>query len=294
MKLTVCIPVYNRDVRELVNQLHQQGKAVPGGCEILLADDASDTTYTELNRPLEALANCTIIACKTNIGRSAIRNLLCDHAQGEWLLFLDCDMLLPHTHFIERYIRSTEVRADVYVGGLVYPRAVNKRDNPIHLRWRYGVNREEIPAEIRNESPYNSFMTGNFIVRREVMMSIRLDESISGYGHEDTLFGIELKRKGHTVLHIQNPTVHMGIDSDPDFIEKTRQSIRNLAMLYKAGKVVPEDVGLLGAAIVRGEWKKRLFARLFGLLFNELPPASRKIRLFDAWRLRELLRALRD
>jgi hypothetical protein len=183
--------------------------------------------------------------------------------------------------------------ADVLCGGIVYPRPVNKKTEPRHLRWRYGVAREEVLAAKRNEHPWHSFMTGNFMIKRNLMLDVPFDESINGYGHEDTLFGKALKMHSATILHVQNPTVHMGIDSDPDFLRKTENGIQNLAMLYKQGKLQPDDVRLLDAAVNPTKWKFRLAAKLFAGIFNLLPPATRTLKLFDAWRLKKLMFALR-
>jgi glycosyltransferase involved in cell wall biosynthesis len=293
VKISICIPVFNWDVRPLVNQLHRQAITIPGKAEIILSDDASQPEFRQLNQTLEALPGVSYHQQEHDLGRAANRNFLARQAQGEFIVFLDCDMLIGHPDFLERYVAVAD-HADVVVGGLVYPRAQKDRDNPIHLRYRYGIAREEVHSDQRNNAPFASFMTGNFMIRRTLVLDVALDETIRGYGHEDTLLGKELERRNVRLIHIPNPALHMGIDADPVFLEKTRNSIRNLALLYKAGKLKPEDVRLLDAAVSSKARVKRIGSRLLAPLFNALPPLSRKLWLFDAWRLRELMRRLND
>ena len=63
------------------------------------------------------------------------------------------------------------------------------------------------------------------------------------YGHEDTLFGLELKYRNIDIMHIDNPAYHMGIDSGEDFMEKTTTAVDSLAKLIRAGKI-DEDITL--------------------------------------------------
>ena len=44
---------------------------------------------------------------------------------------------------------------------------------------------------------------------------------ISGYGHEDTLFGFELEQNGIVIRHIDNPVLNAHLDSNTQFLYKT-------------------------------------------------------------------------
>lgn len=291
MRISVCIPIFNQEVAALVNLLHSQLPNPGSDSEILLLDDGSSDEIQEQNRRLEVLPGVSYLE-QANSGRAVVRNNLAKRSKGTWLLFLDCDMMPVDTYFLARYIQHLN-DADVLCGGIVYPRPVRRKDEPRHLRWRYGIAREEILAEVRNKNPWQSFMTGNFMIKKETLLHCQFDETVQGYGHEDTLFGKSLQSVGAMILHVQNPAVHLGIDSDPVFLDKTKNGIRNLAQLYKEGKLVAEDVRLLYVAVNPKKWKYRLAARIFAGWFNAIPPASRTLRFFDAWRLRLLMRELR-
>ena len=87
------------------------------------------------------------------------------------------------------------------------------------LRWKYGRNREEKNASLRNQSPYQSFTAFNLLAPKDIFQKIAFNEKIDGYGHEDTLFGIELKKEGVTIAHIDNPIIHLGLDEHQVFIK---------------------------------------------------------------------------
>ena len=48
--LSILIPIYNFDITQLVKDLHEQAKSLEKSFEIILIDDASDETYTKINK----------------------------------------------------------------------------------------------------------------------------------------------------------------------------------------------------------------------------------------------------
>ena len=229
LMISICIPVYNYDVRPLVHELHRQANSIKPQVEILLADDASSLIYQHLNKPLQHMANVVYHQLPANIGRSRIRNLLAQKARYRWLLFMDCDSGVISDRFLLDYAAQTH-SLQVVCGGRVYSKETPQK--PFVLHWKYGVNREVKGASRRNLSPYHSFMTNNFMVPKEILTLIPFDESISGYGHEDTLWGFELMRRKLPVLHIDNPLCHIDLENHQDFLQKSAHAISNLFNIY--------------------------------------------------------------
>ena len=97
------------------------------------------------------------------------------------------------------------------------------------LHWIYGNKRESLC----NKSNAKSFMTNNFLIKKDVFNSTKFDESMIGYGHEDTIFGIELKNKGYKFKIIKNPIIHIGLYDADDFIRNTHNSIDNLVKIIE-------------------------------------------------------------
>ena len=121
MKISVCIPVYNFDVRELVNSLSKEITNAELNAEIILIDDASTKDFVKVNKSLKEVANLFIFL-KKNIGRSAIRNLFLKYASGDFLLFLDCDAKIISEKFLKNYLQFINENKEsklVFVGFVV-------------------------------------------------------------------------------------------------------------------------------------------------------------------------------
>ena len=59
------------------------------------------------------------------------------------------------------------------------------------------------------------------------------DESLHGYGHEDTLFGYRLQQEGVPIVHIDNPAENGQVEQNAEFLDKTAEAVANLALLYR-------------------------------------------------------------
>lgn len=231
--LSILVPIYNFDCVDFIKELQQQCSLLNIEYEIICMDDRSDDNFKKSNQQLSSISKVTYIELKENIGRSKIRNRLADKATYSNLLFVDCDSMPASNDYITTYISNLE-KADVICGGTSY----RTNNNPKYsLRTRYGKVRECIKANDRNKSPFFSFMANNFCIKKEVFVQIKMDESVKQYGHEDTLFGIELKQKGFTILHIDNPLIHLGLENNEDFLNKTITGIETLTKLYKEKKL---------------------------------------------------------
>jgi glutaredoxin len=227
--LSVLIPVYNFNVRDFVNELHKQSVHESVEFEIILVDDASDEEYRKINSTLNDLQYVQYIQLEKNIGRSKIRNFLAEKAQYNYLFFADCDSAIQKDDFIKAYIQ--QLNNDVIIcGGRSY-NSVPPSDHKKYLRWYYGKKRESKRAEERNIQPNRSFMTNNYVISKSIHNSIKFDEKISQYGHEDTLFGIELKRRKISVTHIDNTLEHIGLENNKEFLNKTNKGIKNLVYI---------------------------------------------------------------
>jgi predicted glycosyltransferase involved in capsule biosynthesis len=229
--LSICIPVYNFDVRQLVKDLHQQATSADIPFEILLVDDFSDITFRSVNGELSELDNVVYDELPENIGRSRIRNYMAEKAEFNSIIFLDCDVEIFSRNFVENYIKQIETNS-IVCGGHVYSETKPLPYELLH--WLYGSTRESKEYAIRQQSPYNSFMTGNFLISKNLFSKFSFNETLVGYGHEDTLFGFELMINKIQVNHINNPVIHLGLDDNHTFMEKNRQGIKNLIRIYRS------------------------------------------------------------
>jgi len=169
-----------------------------------------------------------------NIGRSKIRNKFKEYANYQYLLFLDCDSGIVEDEFLLNYVNEINIKkgGQVICGGRVYSN--ENKDKTIRLRWKYGKYNECQLLKVRKELPNNSFMTNNFIIKKEVIDFVNFDERLSLYGHEDTIFGLELKLKNIIIEHIDNQTIDNGLESNDTYLKKIDESILNLVQINVA------------------------------------------------------------
>jgi glycosyltransferase involved in cell wall biosynthesis len=231
MKISLLIPVFDYDIIALVSSMKNAMGKVPEFFEILIGDDGSSTEYSEKYHSLEA-DNVKVISSEKNIGRAAIRNRLALEAHGDFLLFIDADVMLPGTAeaYISKWLPFMQV-SRVICGGTLYHES-KPGDPDKLLRWKYGKWREQKSAVERNKHPNAAFSTFNVLIERSVFSKIRFNEELKQYGHEDTLLGYQLKKAGIGILHIDNGLMHEGLESNRDFLNKTKLGIENLSKLY--------------------------------------------------------------
>lgn len=222
--LSVCIPVYNYFIQDFVNEIVKQCNELNINFELIIFDDNSDTKFASENCKLKSESNIIYHYNQKNAGRSAARNSLAKLAQYENLLFIDCDSMPYKNSYIKDFIKYSDYQ--IVCGGTVYTPEQNIKGR--ELRYKYGIKREEVGAAIRNKEPNKSFTTNNFMIKSEIIRKICFNESITKYGHEDTLLGYELEKGAYVIKHIDNPVIHLGVESNKVFMDKTKQSINNL------------------------------------------------------------------
>jgi glycosyltransferase involved in cell wall biosynthesis len=231
MKISLLIPVFDYDIVALVHSMKDALSKVPELCEIIIGDDGSSAEYREKYKALEG-DGVRVIVSEKNIGRASIRNKLALEARGDYLLFIDADAMLKGT--AEAYISNwlSEIKnARVLCGGTLYHDSPPGDPDKL-LRWKFGKKREQKKASERNKHPHAGFSTFNVLIDKSVFLKIRFNEELKQYGHEDTLLGYQLKKAGIGILHIDNGLIHDGLESNKEFLNKTKLGIENLSMLY--------------------------------------------------------------
>jgi hypothetical protein len=277
-------------VSKLAEALHRQAMQSGLPFEILLMDDASGQEFREKNSAIR-LSRLHYVQLPENAGRSRIRNMLGRQAQYPYLIFMDCDAAVSSEDYIKRYIPYFKPDT-VCSGGRIYEKE-QPRDKK-YLRWKYGVKREAVPAEKRGEKSNQGFMTCNFLIAKSLLEENPFNEDLTGYGHEDTLFGIQLQEKGYFIRHIDNPLIHLGLEDADVFIEKTEKALVNLR---KINEILQEKYprSVEHSSLVRMEKKlrKMRLIPLFAFVFSIFKPLIRmnlsgrypSLFLFDLYKI---------
>lgn len=229
MNLSILIPTYNYDCSPLVHQLLQQ-LPQDGEAEIIIGDDCTtDTVIADRLRDAGKQPHCRTIRPEHNMGRAAIRNALSREAKGEWLLFIDADAEVGSPTFLADYLSASK-HAPVVCGGTGNLSQCPRPE--ARLRYDYEAKTEKrLTLEHRRRHPYAQFTTFNFLIQRSLFLSIGFDETLKEYGHEDTLFGLELKRRSIPILHIENKLTHLGLEDADVYLKKTETALRTLGAM---------------------------------------------------------------
>ncbi|WP_276481693.1 glycosyltransferase [Paraflavitalea pollutisoli] len=287
--ISILIPVYNQDVNHLIARLSAGLSHLQGGGEIIVMDDGSNQATLMTNAPIAALPGVRCVAQFSNQGRARIRHLLAREAKGEWLLFLDGDSGIPHDDFLRRYEQALTAKATVIVGGRIYQQHPPD-DQALRLHWRYGSARESRDPGKQHQP---AFMTNNFLVARSVFDTWRDAAITEGYGHEDTLIGIQLEQQHIPIVYIDNPVVHEGLETADVFIRKSEQALVNLKAISRevAPDLLARHIKLFRVYLWLKKWRLLwapvLYYQLFGkMIQRNLRSGNPSLKRFDLYRLR--------
>ena len=283
--LSVLIPVYNYDVRTLVQELHKQLCATNITFEIILQDDGSKAQFIEINQAIAYLSHVTYRIENTNLGRTKTRHILAQKASYNWLLFLDSDVAIKN-HLIDNYLPYVKDYERLIYGGVCYDD--NLPNSNFSLRYTFGKQREEQKAFKRNLNPYKTIASANMLVPKTVF--IKANKELSHAYGLDYLFSTFLKEHQIPVLHIDNEVIHLGLETNIAFIKKSEAAVTTLFQLNKENQLQHSEISLLLAYNKLKKWRlKGLIATLFKLtkpiLRKNLKSGKPSLFFFDCYRL---------
>lgn len=236
--LSVLIPTYNSDVGKLVQKVHAQLNATKIAFEIIVLEDGS----TQSINTIANLSHTEVLVHKHNLGRVKARQFLAKTSKYDWLLFLDADVLPKKDSFISDYLNKLKLDYEAIFGGFTYYDEKPKKDYV--LRWKYGKTREQVPARIRNKTPYKVIISANYLIKKTVFETINSKMTNSGYGY-DNYFGSLLKLQQISTLHIDNEVYHLGIEKSSNYLNKKEQAVQTLVRLYNTNTMTTHDNDLL-------------------------------------------------
>lgn len=231
MTISLLIPVCDYDIVALVCSMRSCIGKIPELLEIIIGDDGSSAENRLKYKSLKG-DGVRVIVSEKNIGRAAIRNKLALEAKGDFLLYIDSDAMIPAT--AETYLNNwiaVMASARVISGGILYHESPPGDPEKI-LRWKYGIKREQRKAFERNKHPHAAFTTFNVLIDRTIFSKLRFNEELKQYGHEDTLLSYQLKKADIDIFHIDNGLLHEGLESNREFLDKTKLRLENLSRLY--------------------------------------------------------------
>ena len=283
--LSVLIPTYNYKVYDLVKGLQSQIEALPVPVEIIVIDDCSKDFKAE-NEPINELRHCSYVYSEKNAGRTATRSKLADLAKFQWLLFLDADVQPKHENFIGVYLSYIQdTNNDVVFGGINYQDEKPPEDQL--LRWIYGRDREAKSVAQREKSPY-FIISQNLLIKKNIFLAANtVKENFYGL---DNFFSNQLKRQNAKVSHIDNPVIHLGLETNSAFVTKALKAVETTVIFEEKGHMDNADRPLQKSyLILKSLGLSKLFnftiSKFKGKMERNFLSAKPNLFWFDLYRL---------
>lgn len=226
--ISILIPTFNDNCVNLVETLSFQAATMRlREWEIVVADDAStDRQCVTANQVIATLPNCRLVRQKNNLGRAGIRNLLARLARGTWLLYIDADLTVIDSKYLERYVNFAFEHPFecICCGG--YKAMPGPQGN---LRWMYEQRTAKAQtASYRRQQKYQSFKLSNTLLSKSIFSICKLDESMRQYGYEDVMLGKQLQNQSVPIYHIDNPLGFCHYESNANYLAKTEEALDTL------------------------------------------------------------------
>lgn len=223
MKASVVIPTYNRRkiLGKVLSALAAQDYP-PQDYEIILVDDGSTDGTEEMIKNFQA--PCRLVYHRIpRSGPARARNEGIRLAQGEYIIFIDSDLIVP-PHFISSHLAAHTTPRDIVHGPVIH---TNDLDNPTQAKMKL------------TDISRAFFATGNVSLRRDKLLAAGLfDEDFREYGWEDLELGLRLAHLGMRKVDCPRCVGYhyksrLSLDQLPDLKQKERERGHTAVLFYR-------------------------------------------------------------
>lgn len=188
MLFSIIVPVYNRpqEIDELLASLCRQ---TVKDFEVVIVEDGSSMPCKDICKRYADQLDIRYLV-KPNGGPSAARNFGAEHAQGEYLLILDSDIIAPDTYLEEVRNELQNEPADAFGG----PDAAHPNFSPTQKAISYSMTSFLTTGGIRGgKKKMDKFYPRSFNlgVKREVFQALHGFDTTMRFG-EDIDFSIRI------------------------------------------------------------------------------------------------------
>jgi glycosyltransferase involved in cell wall biosynthesis len=283
-KLSVLIPFYKDDAGALIKDLSQQ--KTTASFEIIIVDDGTgdETLSKKLSVLIQSQKSAVkLITLAQNQGRSAARNHLQKAARADWILFLDADMRPTSEAFLQNYLDLIETNsADVIFGGFKVEETASDRSGELH-RALSAVS-DCLPLSERQAAGPQYVASSNLCLKKSVITENPFDDGFKGWGWEDSEWAARISQS-HRLLHIDNPALHLGLESTETLLNRFKNSGHNYVRFTEKHPELAKTLTLYRLSKTLKNVPGQSFMRPF-LKAIVKAPAPMKARLFalKLWR----------
>lgn len=240
MFFSVVIPTYNRlpilekCIRAIAHQTWNSDLGIEGYEVIIVDDGSTDNTIEWLEAHRDEFP-CVRWLQQEHLGPAAARNLGLQVAQGDWIIFIDSDLVVTDTFLeahVKRLIQEKQrlgIEEMTEVPAFSYGRVINT------------CNFEEPTSEPYKVIDFSAayFATGNVAIARHWLEKAGLfDTQFQLYGWEDLELGVRLKKLGLRLLKCPEAVGYhwhppFSLSQVPTLIQKEIERGRMGVLFYK-------------------------------------------------------------
>lgn len=246
--LTIASPYFKDDPSGWMTHLAESPLARL--CEVVVVDDGSGLADVDLRvkSAVDAWPGpARQVRLAVNQGRPTARNRAIAHATGRFILFLDADMMPGDGQYLARYLDLIAAGdVDVAFGGFTTRGAAVSRRTRLHQN--LSERSDCKPASERAGRGALAVASNNLLGRRSIFEQVRFDTSYVGWGWEDTDWALRVVAQGARLVHVDNPAVHAGLDTDEAVLRKFKEAASNLNHLLARH---PDAGSMAGAKVAR-------------------------------------------
>lgn len=229
-RLSVLTPFYRYDPSAMLKRFAN----APADVEFVLLDDGSVSAELIANVMRAAAATgapARIIVSQANLGRARARNRLIAEARGDYVLFLDADMLPDAPTFLSIWLGIIATQNPcVAFGGLSLAHIEPTADTALHYAL-FGRS-DCAPARQRARRAAQTTASSNLLVRRDFLIAHPFDDHFTGWGFEDVDWALDISRVAE-ILHVENPATHAGLDDVGTLMRKSAEAGPNFGRLAR-------------------------------------------------------------
>jgi len=177
--LAVCILFYERPDQtiECIKSF------LPSGVSIYVMNNGSSRSSRQvLGSFCENYRQVRILDSDVNLGVGPGRNYLVDHTTQEWALFVDNDILMKTTDWMQRFASCTSIYNDVEV---FVPRLFVAHENRFANALMIRIDRDRAYIKVTIDDMTNTFPGGASFVNRKLFNRLGLYDGEMFIGFED-------------------------------------------------------------------------------------------------------------
>lgn len=247
-RLSILIPFYRDNPAVLLSSLSTQ-RVDKAAVEVRIMDDGTgDPALTErAQRAADDNALPTILTtAPENRGRSATRNALQAQALADWVLFLDADMRIDNPLFLQTYLDAIEAadadgKTRILFGGFTVEDQASDADTDLHRV--LSQSSDCLSAAQRERAGAQFVASSNLCVHLSVLREEPFDDGFSGWGWEDSEWAARVSKR-YTLRHLDNPLVHLGLESTETLLSRFAGSGPNYHRFHQAHPELVESLPL--------------------------------------------------